>query len=58
MCVLSGSRFVRRDERGVTKLDTRAVPDLVQHSVFYAGFTPRHTLENTGDEPWWPSASS
>jgi mannose-6-phosphate isomerase-like protein (cupin superfamily) len=51
MYVVSGTHFVRRDEHGATMADTRADPDFVLPRVLYAPSTPRHTLENTGDEP-------
>lgn len=51
MYVVSGSHFVRRDHHGATMLDTRADPDFVLPRVLWASSTPRHTLENTGDEP-------
>lgn len=50
MYVVSGSHFVRRDEQGATMLDTRTVPDFVLPRVLYSASTPRHTLENTGDD--------
>jgi mannose-6-phosphate isomerase-like protein (cupin superfamily) len=50
MYVVSGSHFVRRDEHGATMLDTRAVPDFELPRVLYAASTPKHTLENTGDD--------
>jgi mannose-6-phosphate isomerase-like protein (cupin superfamily) len=50
MYVVSGSHFVRRDEHGATMLDTRADPDFVLPRVQYSHSTPRHTIENTGDE--------
>ena len=48
--VLSGSHFIRRDEHGVTMIDTRANPDFVLPKVLFAASTPRHTIENTGDD--------
>jgi mannose-6-phosphate isomerase-like protein (cupin superfamily) len=50
MYVVSGSHFLRRDEHGATLLDTRADPDFVLPKVLFAESTPRHTLENTGDD--------
>jgi mannose-6-phosphate isomerase-like protein (cupin superfamily) len=50
MYVVSGSHFIRRDEHGATMLDTRATPDLVLPRVLYSPSTPRHTLENTGND--------
>jgi mannose-6-phosphate isomerase-like protein (cupin superfamily) len=50
MYVISGSHFVRRDEAGATMVDTRANPDFMLPRVLYAASTPRHTLENTGDD--------
>lgn len=50
MYVVSGSHFVRRDEQGAVMLDTGAVPDFVLPRVLYAASTPRHTLENTGQD--------
>ena len=47
MYVLSGSHFIRRDERGETLVDTRANPDFVLPKVLFAESTPRHTIENT-----------
>jgi mannose-6-phosphate isomerase-like protein (cupin superfamily) len=51
MYVVSGSHFIRRDDRGATMTDTRADPDFVLPRVLYAPSTPKHTLENTGDDP-------
>lgn len=50
MYVVSGSRFVPRDEHGVTMVDTRANPDFVLPKVLYAESTPKHTVENTGTD--------
>lgn len=50
MYVLSGSHFIRRDEHGATMVDTRANPDFVLPKVLFAASTPRHTIENTGDD--------
>ena len=50
MYVVSGSHFIRRDERGATMVDTRANPDFVLPKVLFAASTPRHTIENTGDD--------
>jgi hypothetical protein len=50
MYVLSGSHFIRRDENGATMVDTRATPDFVLAKVSYSAGTPRHTIENTGDD--------
>jgi mannose-6-phosphate isomerase-like protein (cupin superfamily) len=50
MYVLSGSHFIRRDEHGATMVDTRANPDFVLPKVVFAASTPRHTIENTGDD--------
>ena len=50
MYVLSGSHFIRRDERGATMVDTRANLDFVLPKVLFAASTPRHTIENTGAE--------
>jgi predicted metal-dependent enzyme (double-stranded beta helix superfamily) len=50
MYVLSGSHFIRRDEHGETMVDTRATPDFVLARVSYSTGTPRHTIENTGDD--------
>ena len=50
MYVLSGSHFIRRDEHGATMMDTRANPDFVLPKVLFAATTPRHTIENTGDD--------
>jgi mannose-6-phosphate isomerase-like protein (cupin superfamily) len=50
MYVLSGSHFLRRDEHGATMVDTRANPDFVLPKVLFAASTPRHTIENTGEE--------
>ena len=50
MYVLSGSHFIRRDEHGATMVDTRATPDFVLAKVSYSAGTPRHTIENTGDD--------
>jgi hypothetical protein len=50
MYLLSGSHFIRRDEQGVTMVDTRAKPDFVLPRVLFAASTPRHTIENTGDD--------
>ncbi len=48
--VLSGSHFIRRDEQGATMFDTRADPGYVLPRVQFAASTPRHTIENTGDD--------
>ena len=48
MYVVSGSQFVRRDEHGVTMVDTGADPDWVMPQVLFSEGTPRHTIENTG----------
>lgn len=48
--VLSGSHFIRRDEHGVTMVDTRANPDFVLPKVLFAASTPKHTIENTGED--------
>jgi hypothetical protein len=50
MYALSGSHFIRRDEHGGTMQDTRATPDFVLPKVSYSTGTPRHTIENTGDD--------
>ncbi len=50
MYVLSGSHFIRRDEHGETMFDTRATPDFVLAKASYSAGTPRHTIENTGDD--------
>jgi mannose-6-phosphate isomerase-like protein (cupin superfamily) len=47
---LSGSHFIRRDERGATMFDTRADPGFVLPRVSFSASTPRHTIENTGAE--------
>ena len=47
MYVLSASHFIRRDENGVTLLDTKANPDFVLPKVLFAESTPKHTIENT-----------
>jgi mannose-6-phosphate isomerase-like protein (cupin superfamily) len=47
---LSGSQFVRRDERGATMFDSRADPAFVMPRVSYNPALPRHTIENTGDD--------
>jgi hypothetical protein len=47
---LTGSHFIRRDEAGATMLDTRATPDFVLPTVQFSEGTPRHTIENTGDD--------
>lgn len=46
--VLSGSHFIRRDEHGVTAMDTRAEPDFVLPQVQFTDTRTKHTLENTG----------
>jgi len=51
MYVLSGSHFIRRDEHGVTMLDTRTNPDFVLPKVLFSASTPKHTIENTGSDP-------
>ncbi len=48
--VISGSQFHRRAEDGSTLLDTKADPTFVLPQVSFSTGTPRHTLENTGDE--------
>jgi predicted metal-dependent enzyme (double-stranded beta helix superfamily) len=50
MYVVSGSHFIRRDEHGGTMVDTRATPDFCLASVSYSAGTPRHTIENTGED--------
>jgi mannose-6-phosphate isomerase-like protein (cupin superfamily) len=50
MYVVSGSHFVRRDEHGVTMVDTRASPDFTMPRVLYSSGTPLHTIENTGPD--------
>ena len=50
MYVLSGSHFIRRDEHAETMVDTRATPDFVLPRVSYSTGTPRHTIENTGED--------
>jgi hypothetical protein len=50
MYVLSGSNFIWRNEHGETMVDTRATPDFVLARVSYSTGTPRHTIENTGDD--------
>lgn len=52
MYVVSGSHFTRRDEAGAVMLDTRATPGFVLPKVLYSPGLPRHTLENTGDDPF------
>ena len=47
---LSGSHFIRRDENGGTMVDTRATPDYVMPLVQFSEGTPRHTIENTGED--------
>jgi len=49
--VVSGTEFVRRDEHGGVMLDTReSDPPFTMPPVLWSGFTPAHTLENTGEE--------
>jgi mannose-6-phosphate isomerase-like protein (cupin superfamily) len=48
--VVSGSQFHRRAEDGSTLLDTKADPDFVLPKVSFSPPTPRHTLENTGED--------
>lgn len=50
MYVVSGSHYIRRDEQGATMVDTRATPDFALPRVSYSTGTPRHTIENTGDD--------
>ena len=50
MYVLSGSHFVRRDELGAVVVDTRANPDFVLPRVLWSAGTPKHTIENTGED--------
>ena len=50
MYVVSGTHFVRRDEHGQTMVDTRSDSDFVMPRVLYAPTTPKHTIENPGDE--------
>ncbi len=50
MYVLSGSHFIRRDDAGATMVDTRASPDFVLPKVLFSASTPRHTIENTGND--------
>jgi len=49
--VLSGSSFIRRDERGAVMLDTTKLdPPFVMPPVLWSDFTPAHTIENTGPD--------
>jgi quercetin dioxygenase-like cupin family protein len=48
--LVSGSHFHRRAEDGSTLLDTKADPAFVLPQVSFSSGTPRHTLENTGDD--------
>lgn len=48
--VTSGSHFLRRDPDGAVMVDTRADPVFTLPRVMYSPGTPRHTLENTGDD--------
>jgi predicted metal-dependent enzyme (double-stranded beta helix superfamily) len=50
--VISGSHFIRRDEHGTVLVDTRATPGFVLPKVLYQASLDRHTLENTGDDPF------
>jgi hypothetical protein len=47
---LSGSDFVRRDEHGNTMFDSRADPGAAAPRVSFTASTPRHTIENTGED--------
>ena len=48
--VISGSHFHRRGDDGATLLDTKAEPGFVLPQVSFSTGTPRHTLENTGED--------
>lgn len=48
--VVSGSHFIRRAEDGSTLLDTRATVGFVVPKVSFSPPTPRHTLENIGED--------
>ena len=48
--VVSGSHIHRRAEDGSTLLDTRSDGSAGLPRVSFSTGTPRHTLENTGDE--------
>ena len=51
MYVISGSQFVRRDERGATMFDSRtSEPPFKMPPAMWSHFTPAHTLENIGDD--------
>lgn len=47
---ISGSDFIRRDEHGSTMFDSRADPDAGVPRVSFTPSTPRHTIENIGDD--------
>jgi hypothetical protein len=47
---LSGSDFVRRDEHGNTMFDSRADAAAGAQKVSFSPGTPRHTIENTGED--------
>lgn len=48
--VVSGSHFVRWDEKGAVVADTHADPGFVLPRVLFIEKLPRHTLENTGED--------
>ncbi len=48
--VVSGSQFVRRDERDEVMVDTRATSTVALPRVLFSPSTPRHTIENTGPD--------
>jgi len=48
--VVSGSHLLRRDQDGMTLLDTRSDPDFVLPRVLYSAGLPPHTLENPGPD--------
>jgi mannose-6-phosphate isomerase-like protein (cupin superfamily) len=50
MYVISGSQFIRRDPDGAVMVDTSADSAFVMPRVMYSPGTPRHTLENVGDD--------
>jgi hypothetical protein len=48
MYVVSPSSFIRRDEHGVTMVDTKADPNFVLPKVLWSPGLGRHSIENTG----------
>ena len=51
MYVVSGTSFIRRDDRGAVMLDTsRISPPFVMPPVLWSESVPAHTIENTSPD--------